>query len=203
MAELRPSASILEDIAPANRGSGDLPRRERLIIELARDGDRVAFDAIVETRLGQTFRTALAILGSEHDARDAVQEAFIKAWRELPRLRRLDRFDAWFSRIVVNTCRTALRSRGRRQVREIRVDEGSTLPSRAPRLEDRVGDLEARERAFERLSADERAILALHHLEHRSLAELADALGVPEGTVKSRLHAARRSFERALEVTSR
>ncbi len=203
MAELRPSVSILEDIAPAGRIPGDVARRERLVIEQAQRGDRVAFETIVEARLGQTFRTALAILGSEPDARDAVQETFIKAWRELPRLRELDRFDAWFSRIVVNTCRTALRSRGRRQVREIPVDEQSPMQARGPRLEDRVGDIDALERAFERLSADERAILALHHVERRSLAELAATFQVPEGTVKSRLHAARRSFERALEVTSR
>ncbi len=70
-------------------------------------------------------------------------------------------------------------------------------------FDQRIAELDVLERAFERLSLDERTILTLHYLEHRPLIEMAAVLGLPEGTVKSRLYAARRSFERALEVTSR
>lgn len=173
-------------------------RSSRFDVERARTGDRTAFDRILQSRLDATFRTALAILGTEADARDACQETFITAWRELPRLREPERFDAWFARILVNTCRDALRAGRRRHVREIHVDDAHTaaLPSRARPVDERVVEIDALQRAFERLSIAERSILTLHYLEHRPLAEIAAALRIPEGTVKSRLHAARRSFER-------
>jgi RNA polymerase sigma-70 factor (ECF subfamily) len=176
-----------------------------LMVERARVGDRDAFEALVAAHLSSTFRTALAILGSEADARDACQEAFLKAWRELPRLRDIGRFDAWLGRILVNACRSALRTRRRRHVREIRVEDPSAarLVARAQSVDDRLGQFDSLQRAFERLSVAERTLLALHYLEHRPLVEIAGMLGVPQGTVKSRLHAARRSLVRALEVSAR
>lgn len=197
MAEPAPTIRAIQGAWPAD--VGDQARWRRADVERAGAGDRTAFDRLIDARLEPTFRTALAILGDEADARDACQEAFLAAWRELPRLREPERFDAWFGRIVVNACRDALRSRRRRRVREIDVDEAmsATLPSRARPFDERIVGLDALERAFERLSIPERTILALHHLEHRPLSEIAGILGVPEGTVKSRLHAARRSFERA------
>ena len=201
MDELRPWAATIEETSPVT----PVARHRALTVERARAGDRDAFEALVESNLVTTFRTSLAILGSEADARDATQEVFLKAWRELPGLREPDRFDAWLGRIVVNTCRSALRTRNRRRLREIQVDVPETggLRSRGPALEDRVGELDVLQSAFERLTIAQRTILALHHLEHRPLAEFSTVLGVPEGTVKSRLHAARQSFERALEVTGR
>jgi RNA polymerase sigma-70 factor, ECF subfamily len=201
MAESGRSATAVEERFPVTPAE----RHRLLIVERARSGDREAFEALVESNLGATFRTALAILGSEADARDATQEVFLKAWRELPRLREADRFGAWLGRIVVNTCRTARRTRERRRIREIDVEQAAaqTLRSRGPALDERIGDLEVLQKAFERLPIPARTILALHYLEHRSLAEISAVLGVPEGTVKSRLHAARQSFERALEVTNR
>ncbi len=168
-------------------------------VERARTGDRAAFDRLLEARLEQAFRTSLAILGREDDARDACQDAFLAAWRELPRLRDVERFDAWFARILVNACRDALRAGRRRQVREIHVDEAAeaAYPSRSRALDEQLAGIDALQRAFDRLSPAERTILTLHHLEHRPLAEIAAVLRVPEGTVKSRLHAARRAFERA------
>jgi RNA polymerase sigma-70 factor (ECF subfamily) len=197
MAESTPTAEALQGAWPA--GSDEPVRWRRADVERAAAGDRAAFDRLIDARLEPTFRTALAILGDEADARDACQEAFIAAWRELPRLRETDRFDAWFGRIVVNACRDALRSRHRRRVREIDVDDATSaaLPSRSRPLDERIVEIDALQRAFERLSIPERTILALHHLEHRPLSDIAGILGVPEGTVKSRLHAARRSFERA------
>jgi RNA polymerase sigma-70 factor, ECF subfamily len=204
MTELRPPARAIDDFLSASNGSVEPVRRQNLVVERARSGDRAAFEAIVEHRLDATLRIALAILGTESDARDAVQDAFLKAWRELPRLREVDRFDAWFSRIVVNTCRSALRGRGRRTVREITLEASlSTMPSSSPGLEVQVSEIDALERAFERLGIAERTVLTLHYLEHRPLAEIGVALGVPQGTVKSRLYAARQAFARALEVTNR
>jgi RNA polymerase sigma factor (sigma-70 family) len=204
MAEPRRSAASFVEI-PTGAPSEPVTPLRTVLVERSRAGDREAFEAIVAANLSSTFRTAMAILGSEADARDACQEAFLKAWRELPRLRDTSRFDAWLGRILVNACRTVLRTRQRRHVREIRVDDPAAthLSARGRAFDDRLGDFDALERAFDRLSVAERALMTLHYLDHRPLAEIGHLLGVPEGTVKSRLHAARRSFERALEVSAR
>ena len=144
-------------------------------------------------------RTATAILGDESEAHDAVQEALISVWRELPRLRDPERFDAWAGRILVNTCRHALKRRVRTRVREIALEpEGSAGPSVGARA-DSIGDDDALNRAFERLHGEQRALLVMHHLEDRPPAEIATLLGIPAGTAKSRLFTARRALQRALE----
>jgi RNA polymerase sigma-70 factor, ECF subfamily len=180
---------------------------ETLLVERARRGDREAFTDLVDGRLVATFRTAMAILGNESDARDATQEIFLRAWRNLPELREPDQFSAWFGRIVVNTCRTAIRGRRRRIVREISVgalpEEGEQLASRANPHEDRTADLDLVERALDRLSVPDRTLLALHHFEHIPLGDIGERLGVPSKTVKSRLFSARRALARALEVERR
>ena len=180
---------------------------EAALVERARQGDHEAFVDLVDGRLTATFRTAMAILGNESDARDATQEIFLRAWRNLPELREPDHFSAWFGRIVVNTCRTAIRGRRRRIVREISVGalpgDGEQLPSRASPHDDRTADLDLLERALGRLSLADRTLLALHHFEHLPLGEIGDRLGVPGKTVKSRLFTARRLLERALEVERR
>ncbi len=140
------------------------------------------------------YRLTYAILGDEADARDAAQETFITAWRQLSRLRDPDRFDAWFQRIAVNAARMTLRARGRRRIREIPalqvagLAETAAAPSDADRLDV----------ALRRLPLDQREILALHHLDGRPVAELAEILEIPVGTVKSRLHTARGALQRAL-----
>ena len=180
---------------------------ETALVERARRGDHDAFTALVDRRLAATFRTALAILGNESDARDATQEIFLRTWRNLPELRDAERFGAWFGRIVVNTCRTAIRGRRRRIVREISVEsmpgEGDRLAFAATRHDDRTADLDVLQRALDRLSIADRTLLALHHFEHLSLESIGERLGVPGKTVKSRLFSARRSLVRALEVERR
>jgi RNA polymerase sigma-70 factor (ECF subfamily) len=176
------------------------------LVERAQAGDRGAFEALLDRWLVPSVRTAYAIIGDEADARDATQDAFLQAWRELRRLRDPDRFDAWFSRILVNRCRT-LRHRGRRTtVHEINL---SVLPETSePAAEDPPGDdgavsLDAFEHAFRRLSMPDRTILVLHHLQHLPLTDVAAGLGIPVGTAKSRLFAARKALERALEAELR
>jgi RNA polymerase sigma-70 factor (ECF subfamily) len=180
---------------------------EAALVDRARHGDHDAFEILVDGRLTATFRTALAILGNEADARDATQDIFLRAWRNLPELRESDRFGAWFGRIVVNTCRTAIRGRRRRIVREISVGalpgEGDALASPAARHDDRTADLDFLDRALGRVALTDRTLLALHHFEHLSLDQIGERLGVPAKTVKSRLFSARRSLERALEVERR
>src|SRR3954452_3791029 len=96
--------------------------RDLALIEAAAGGDRSAFDALIEARLSSLFHTALAILRHDADARDAVQDSCVQAWRGLDRLRDRERFDAWLGRILLNECRGLLRSRRRVQTREIDLE---------------------------------------------------------------------------------
>lgn len=170
-------------------------------IRRAQTGDVDAFTALVAGRVEAMQRTAMAILGHEADARDAVADSLAAIWRELPRLRDPFAFEAWSTRIVVHACRRRLRGRGRARVRELTIEgaeAGRAIPATAGPA-DVVGERMALERAFERLDADARTILVLHHLDGRGLGEVAAVLGIPVGTAKSRLFAARKALERALE----
>jgi len=175
------------------------------LVRRAQRGDGAAFERLAEARIDDAYRLALAILGSEADARDAVQEAFVAAWRQLRGLRDPARFERWVDRIVVNACRMAIRHRKAVRVREIQVvdpagfDEshGSGLTTRPP--DDAIADADLIRRGLKRLSVDQRAVLVLHHAEDRPVDEIAEVLGVPVGTVKWRLHAAREALRRAVE----
>jgi RNA polymerase sigma-70 factor (ECF subfamily) len=142
------------------------------------------------------YRLTSAILGDEADACDAAQETFVAAWREMSRLREPEKFEAWLQRVAVNASRMTLRARGRRRVREIPSSELAALAIHAP-LNDR-SDVSLLDSAMRELPIDQRAILVLHHLEGRPLAEIAGLLEIPVGTAKSRLFHARRTLETAL-----
>jgi RNA polymerase sigma factor (sigma-70 family) len=169
------------------------------LVRHAAQGDALAFEALVNPRLDQAFRIASAILGSEADAHDVVQESFIGAWKQLPRLRDPERFDAWLHRLIVNRCRDALRRRARS--REIDLSGVADLVARD--ATDDVGEATRINAAFERLNVDQRYLLVMHHLQQMSVAELSRELGIPEGTGKWRLHAARKALEAALELGDR
>ena len=179
---------------------------ERALVEKVRSGDRAAFDALVQSRIDAVYRTSLAILADQADAADATQETFVSAWRHRNALRDPDLFDAWLGRINLNACRAQLRRRGRRTVRELRLpdpEDGHETASAEPALDDRVAAADVFDRAFARLSVDDRSVLVLHHLQERPVAEIAAVLGAPEGTIKSRLHRARAALESALAKESR
>ena len=173
-------------------------------LRAARAGDPAAFEAIVATRIAGAFRLAAAILGRDADPADAVQNALVAAWRELPRLRELDRFDAWFHRILVNECRMQVR----RTSRSREVNAGDAVNSSWDQLDDlaqattldRIEVLDMLEGAFQALDPDDRAMVVMHHLQDRPLAEIAEAMHMPVGTVKWRLHEARQALQRALEA---
>jgi RNA polymerase sigma-70 factor (ECF subfamily) len=174
------------------------PAIDRSLIDRARNGDLDAFETIVRARMDAVYRLTSAILGDEADARDAAQETFVAAWRELPRLREPDKLDAWLQRVAVNASRMTLRARGRRRVREIPSSEVAALATHAP-LNDR-SDASLLDAAMGELPVDQRAILVLHHLEGRPLVEIAGLLEIPVGTAKSRLFHARRTLETALRA---
>jgi len=179
---------------------------EAHLLELAAQGSADAFDILLRPRLPRLFRMAVAITRSEANARDAVQEASIHAWRELPRLRDRDRFDAWLSRILVNACRSLLRRTRRISVRELDVDDaesaGAERGARDRELET-LPETDLIRRAFDRLDPTVRALLVLHYVEERPLAEIGRILGSPVGTVKWRLSNARRALDRALDLERR
>ena len=117
----------------------------------------------------------------------------------MPSLRDPDRFDAWLGRITVNACRMALRRRRGAALVELPADPARELPD--PGLDDiehQTVTADAFDRAFDRLSVEQRAILVLHHRDELPIAEVVARLRIPEGTVKSRLHAARVALDRAL-----
>ena len=172
------------------------PAIDRSLIDRARNGDLDAFESIVRARMDAVYRLTRAILGNEADARDAAQETFVAAWRQVAALREPERFDAWLQRVAVNAARQVHRARSRRRVREIPSSTVIALADRAaatPR--DDAAILDA---ALATLPVEQRAILILHHLEDHPLAELAAIFDVPLGTAKSRLFTARRSLAAAI-----
>lgn len=173
---------------------------ERELIQSACDGDQEAFTALVLARVDGMYAIAYRILRDADRAEDAVQDALIRAWRDLKGLRDPDRLDAWLHRLLVNICITAA-TRERRRVTQI-----SVLPFDGPPANDPLGEVFDRdllERGFRRLPVDQRAILVLHHFLGHSHAEIAETLGIPPGTARSRLHHAHRAMRAALEADAR
>jgi RNA polymerase sigma-70 factor (ECF subfamily) len=158
------------------------------------------FAALVRPHLARLHALALAILASDDDARDALQEALTHAWQGLSGLRDSSKAEAWLTKILVNDCRTALRRRRRQPLREIRVEPVASADEAGDGdVVDLVSNRDLMERAFERLDAETRAVLALRYLCDRTIPQIAATLAIPEGTVKSRLHTARHSLARSLE----
>ena len=170
--------------------------RERLV-ERAREGDESAFTDLVDLDGDRCYAIAYRILRDVERAQDAVQQAFLLAWRELPRLRDVGRFEVWLYRLVVNACYEELR-RYRRWAANVRA-----LPVDGPGGPDEtvsVDDRDALERAFRTLSPEHRAVVVLHHHAGLPLASIAEIAGVPVGTIKSRLHYATRTLRETLAV---
>ena len=158
---------------------------QRGLIERARRGEHDAFASLIDLHLAPLDAAARLILRDPELARDAVQEALIRAWRDLPGLRDPDRFDAWLHRLTANACLDLIRRRKRR------VIEVELTPIDSPATHDVAGMLADRElldQALRRLDPGHRAVVALHYLLGLPLPEVARALGIPLGTAKSRLH---------------
>jgi RNA polymerase sigma-70 factor (ECF subfamily) len=175
---------------------------DRDLIERAKHGDKDAFTSLVLRHGDRLYSVAFRILRDASRAEDAVQQAFLTAWRELRRLRDDDRLEAWLYRLLVNACFAEIRHTRRWQpgLRLI------TDPEIGPATEDTQVSVALRdelERAFRRLSGEQRAVLAMHHYLGLSGAEIAQTLGLSPGTVRSRLHYARQQMRAAIEADSR
>jgi RNA polymerase sigma-70 factor, ECF subfamily len=173
---------------------------DRDLVEAAQHGDQEAFVDLVRLHGDRLFAIAHRILRDVDRAEDALQDALVIAWRDLPSLRDPDRFGAWVHRVLTNVCIShATRERGR--VANLRA-----LPVEGPAAPDdllSVADRDELDRAFRRLRPEERAVLVLHHFVGYPLADIAELLGVPDGTVRSRLHHAHRAMRAALDAEAR
>lgn len=171
---------------------------DRELVERARGGDRDAFTVLVHQVSDRLYAIAHRILRDGDLAQDALQNALVTTWRQLPHLRDVDRFEAWSQRILVHACYAESRRRGRwgATVRVIPF-----APS-TPDTSDALAGRDEIERAFRRLSPDHRAVLVLHHYVGLPLVEVAATLGIPAGTARSRLHNASRVLRSAIEADS-
>src|SRR3954469_1096222 len=168
-----------------------------------RPGDARFYEPLVRAYEPAGMRIALGMMGNVDDARDAVQEAFVKAWSALARFDRKRPFGPWFYQILRNHCRDLLRSRTSRFRVEV-VDEAiETHPTDAEagpeRGRERTAAAEVLWRGLERIGPDHREVLVLKELEGLRYPEIAEVLGIPEGTVASRLFHARHALRDALE----
>lgn len=173
---------------------------DRQLVERAQGGDRAAFATIVAASLAGLDRVARLITRDPERAKDAVQEALIKAWRDLPGLRDPDRFEAWMRQLLVRSCIDELR-RGRRMSLDVEL-----LELHHPTSADTsatVADRDALERGFRRLDPEQRALIVLHYYQGLPLEDLAATLRLPLGTVKSRLSRARTALRAAVEADTR
>ena len=169
----------------------------RDIVEQAMRGDREAFGTLVLQHGDRMYAIATRILRDTHLAEDALQGALVTAWRQLPTLRDPDRFEAWVRKLVVHACYAEARRR-RAWAANVRV-----LPIDGPAGPDMlisVADRDALDRAFRRLTIEQRAVFVLHHHVGLPLVEVADTLGIPAGTARSRLHYATRTLRAAVEA---
>jgi RNA polymerase sigma-70 factor, ECF subfamily len=158
---------------------------QRGLVERAREGDHDAFTSLVDLALPRLDTAARLILRDPDLARDAVQEALIRAWRFLPSIRDPDSFDGWLHRLTVHACLDLARRRKRRMV-EIELINLDT-----PARSDMAGDLANRDQlndALGSLAAKHRAVVVMHFFLGMPLTEVAAALRIPVGTAKSRLH---------------
>jgi RNA polymerase sigma-70 factor, ECF subfamily len=160
---------------------------QRTLVEQARGGDREAFAVLARAAAARLDAAARIVLRDRELARDAVQEALIRAWRDLPGLRDPDRFDAWLYRLLVNS---AIDEARRRQRRVIEVE---LTPLDVPTREDAISilaDRDALDRALGALTPEHRALVVLHYYLGVPVPEAAASLGITLGTAKSRLHRA-------------
>jgi len=172
---------------------------QRGLVERARGGDHDAFAELARVAVVRLDQAARLILRDPELARDAVQEGLIRAWRDLPKLRDPDRFDAWLHRLTVNACIDQTRRRRRR------VIEVELTPIHSPSMSDSTGahaDREQVDQVLLHLDQRGRAIVVLHYFVGLPLTEVAVTLGIPIGTVKSRLHRALTDMRVAIDADS-
>jgi RNA polymerase sigma-70 factor (ECF subfamily) len=170
---------------------------ERELVTLAQGGDHDAFDQLALHMGDRLYAIAFRILRDGPRAEDATQQALVAIWRDLPKLRDPDRFEAWAYRLLVHASYAEHRRR-RREAPSSGLAGGTTDDAYLS-----IHDRDQVERGFARLPAEQRAVLVLQHYLNLSHEEMAHVLGIPVGTVRSRLHYARHAMRAILEADAR
>lgn len=157
-----------------------------------------AFRRLASEHLDQSYRMAHAILGNRSEAEDATHDAFVQAWRKWSSLREVDRFEAWFGRILVNTCRDRLRRSARQPAQDLSEELAASGGNPYRQADDRqlIGS------ALADLSPDHRVVVALRYYRDLSTRQISQLLGIREGTVSSRLHYALHRLRLVLEEST-
>ncbi|HET8786190.1 MAG TPA: sigma-70 family RNA polymerase sigma factor [Candidatus Limnocylindrales bacterium] len=173
---------------------------QRDLVERARKGDHDAFAELAGAAISRLDGAAWLMLRDVEQAKDAVQNTLVRAWRDLPTLRDPERFDAWLHRLLAHACIDEAR-----RLRRHRLDVDLTSIS-VPSVVDDVSVVEDRdrlERGFLRLDPELRAVIVLHHYLDLPMPAVATTLGIPLGTAKSRLHRALNEMRAALDADAR
>lgn len=165
---------------------------DRAVVERAMRGDVDAFEVLVRESSPSCHAVCLRVAGTREDALDASQEALIRAWRRLPTLRDPASFEPWLRSIAANAARDLVRERSR--VRSVPVELAGDLPDTSQSASATHLDVRG---ALASLPAPARATAERHYLRDEAVSEVSAGLGIPEGTVKSRLHAARAALRQA------
>ena len=173
----------------------------RDVVVRARKGDHDAFAELAGAAISRLDATAWLMLRDTDRAMDAVQNALVRAWRDLPTLRDPDRFDAWLHRLLVHACIDAIR-RDRHRRFDIDIADVSDLPFIADGTS-AIADRDQLERGFSHLDPEDRAVIVLHHYLDLPLPEVAATLRIPLGTTKSRLYRGLRAMRAALDADAR
>lgn len=170
------------------------------LVGQAQRGDREAFDSLARLTGDRCMAIAFRILRDFDLADDAVQSALVTAWRDIRTLRDPERFEAWLHRILTHQCYTEARRR-RRWTEAVRLRP--VEPVHGPDEYGSVDDRDQLERAFHRLTVQQRAVLVFHHYLGLPLPEVAARMGIPLGTAKSRMHHAKRALRASLDAEAR
>ena len=173
----------------------------RELVILAREGDHRAYAELTARSIGRLTAAARMILRNEHLAEDAVQDTLVEAWRSLPGLRDPDRFDAWLHRLLVRACHSRARRDWRRAVVELRL-----TPADEPKTQGAEHALELHdqlERGLSRLTPEQRTVVVLAYYLDLPLADAAQVVGIPVGTMKSRLSRATQALRAVIDADER
>jgi RNA polymerase sigma-70 factor, ECF subfamily len=196
---LRSAGSILVKRPGKGRAEGPADMQQQGLVARAATGDHAAFAELAKSHIDRCYALAFRILRDPDRAQDAVQQALVGAWRDLPTLRDRDRFDAWLHRLVVHACYAESRSTRRWSAHRVYTITSLVEPDPASSVVDRS----ALEDAFARLTPEHRAVVVLHHHLGYPLTEIAATLGIPAGTARSRLHQAVRLLRGAIDADDR
>jgi RNA polymerase sigma factor (sigma-70 family) len=174
---------------------------QRELVERAQRGDQEAFAALAHLSADRLYAIAYRILRDPERANDALQQALLEIWDDLPTMRDVDRFDAWTYRLVIRASYHEAQRERRWTARIRRIPDAADAPDPDPAS--LIADRDELERGFRALSAEHRAVLVLRYYVGLPVTEIAETLGIPAGTAGSRLHYATRSLRAALEADAR